>query len=108
MRVSLDWLKDFIDVKGGIEKVQQSLTMTGLEVSSIIDIEGDSVMDIEITPNRPDCLSVLGVARELASATARPLKVPQSVKKAYMKKGNSRGSVKIEVVDKKCKGRPVS
>lgn len=101
MRVSLDWLKDFIDVKGGIEKAQQSLTMTGLEVSSIINIEDDSVMDIEITPNRPDCLSILGVARELASATARPLKVPQSVKKAYMKKGNSRGSVKIEVVDKK-------
>lgn len=101
MRVSLDWLKDFIDVKGGAEKAQQSLTMTGLEVSSIINIENDSVMDIEITPNRPDCLSVLGVARELASATARPLKVPQSVKKAYMKKGNSRGSVKIEVVDKK-------
>ena len=101
MRVSLDWLKDFIDVKGGFEKVQNLLTMTGLEVTSSMDIEGDTVMDIEITPNRPDCLSILGVARELASATGKGLKMPQSVKKNYMKKGSSRGRTKIELVDKK-------
>src|SRR5688572_19667650 len=37
---------------------------------------GDHVLEIEITPNRPDCLSVLGVARELAALTGAPLRPP--------------------------------
>jgi len=36
----------------------------------------DRVLEIEVTPNRPDCLSVLGVARELAALTGRRLRVP--------------------------------
>ena len=38
---------------------------------------GDTVFDIEITPNRPDCLSHLGLARELAAWFRRPLSYPQ-------------------------------
>lgn len=38
---------------------------------------GDTVFDIEITPNRPDCLSHLGIARELAAWFKLPLKYPQ-------------------------------
>ncbi|MFC1667277.1 phenylalanine--tRNA ligase subunit beta [Candidatus Omnitrophota bacterium] len=101
MRVSLSWLKDFVDVRDGLDKIQHSLTMTGLEITSIFDVEGDHVMDIEITPNRPDCLSILGVARELVAATKKSLKMPSSVKKNYMKKGSSHGSAKVEVLDKK-------
>lgn len=37
---------------------------------------GDSLLEIEITPNRPDCLSVVGVARELAALTGRKLRAP--------------------------------
>lgn len=36
----------------------------------------DSVLEIEITPNRPDCLSVIGVARELAALTGATLRPP--------------------------------
>ncbi len=36
----------------------------------------DHVLEIEITPNRPDCLSVLGVARELAALTGGRLRPP--------------------------------
>lgn len=35
------------------------------------------VMDIELTPNRSDCLSILGVAREVSAITGNPLKKPQ-------------------------------
>src|SRR3954466_5581166 len=38
---------------------------------------GDTVFDIEITPNRPDALSHLGIARELAAWFKLPLKYPQ-------------------------------
>ncbi|MBU1061665.1 MAG: phenylalanine--tRNA ligase subunit beta, partial [Candidatus Omnitrophica bacterium] len=101
MRVSLDWLNDFITVKGDVNKVQHSLTMIGLEVTSILDIEDDKVMDIEVTPNRPDCLCILGIARELAAALNKPLKIPPSISKNIMKKGRDGGSVKIEVSNKK-------
>ena len=39
---------------------------------------GDTVIDFEITANRPDCLSVLGLAREVATAFDRPVTLPSS------------------------------
>ena len=46
--------------------------------TSAKDIFGgpEIVFDLEVTPNRPDCLSVIGVARELAAITGRPLRLP--------------------------------
>jgi phenylalanyl-tRNA synthetase beta chain len=41
----------------------------------------DSVLEIEITPNRPDCLSVVGVARELSALTGTPLRLPETTVK---------------------------
>ena len=37
---------------------------------------GDVVMDLDITPNRPDCLSAIGIAREIAALTGESLRVP--------------------------------
>jgi phenylalanyl-tRNA synthetase beta chain len=37
----------------------------------------DRVLDVEVTPNRPDCLSVVGVARELSALTGAPFRVPE-------------------------------
>ena len=76
MRVSLDWLKDFAEIKCGLDRVRDSLTMTGLEVTSTLDLEGDSVMDIEVTPNRPACPPILGLAREPAASQGKGLQLP--------------------------------
>src|SRR5882724_3436784 len=40
---------------------------------------GDTVFDIEVTPNRPDWLSVIGIAREVSALTGNPLKLPEVV-----------------------------
>jgi phenylalanyl-tRNA synthetase beta chain len=40
--------------------------------------ESDTVLDIFITPNRPDCMSVIGIARELSALTGLPLKTPDT------------------------------
>jgi len=100
MRVSFNWLKDFMETKIEAGKAQSFLTMAGLEITSITDIDGDHIMEIEVTPNRPDCLSVLGIARELSAASGIAIKLPDSVKKNFMKKTSARGNVKIEVVDR--------
>ena len=39
------------------------------------DYLGDAVLDLDVTPNRPDCLSVIGVAREMAALTRRKVKL---------------------------------
>ena len=59
----------------GIMKLP-SETSPGLELVEALALE-DDVLDIEITPNRPDCLSVLGIAREIAAKTHRELRLPE-------------------------------
>jgi len=38
---------------------------------------GDIIFDLDVTPNRPDCLSVIGIAREIAALTGEPLRLPE-------------------------------
>jgi phenylalanyl-tRNA synthetase beta chain len=41
------------------------------------EVLGDAILDLEITTNRPDCLSVLGIAREVAAITGKTLRLPE-------------------------------
>jgi len=43
----------------------------------LTDYLGDTIFDLEVTPNRPDCLSVIGIARELAALTGQSLHLPE-------------------------------
>jgi len=47
----------------------------GSKLTSVIDIK-DYILDISLTPNRPDCASVIGIARELAALTGRKIRMP--------------------------------
>ncbi len=44
----------------------------------LVDYLGDSVLDIEVTPNRPDCLAILGVAHEAAALTGQVVTEPDA------------------------------
>jgi phenylalanyl-tRNA synthetase beta chain len=77
MRLVLSWLREFVDVKASAEEIAEKIGLRGFEVASIEVLEGgDAVIDFEITANRPDCLSVLGLAREVATAFDLPLVLP--------------------------------
>ena len=78
MRVSLDWIKEFVDLKASAQEVADRLTMAGLEIEGMEKVGDDVVMEVNVTPNRPDCLSILGVAREAAAAFCLPLRLPLS------------------------------
>jgi len=43
----------------------------------LVDYLGDSILDLDVTPNRPDCLSIIGIARELAALTEQSLCLPE-------------------------------
>ena len=74
MKVSYNWLKEFVDFDQSPEELAHAITMVGSEVEEIESIEGDTVFDIGITPNRPDCLSIRGIAREISTILELPLK----------------------------------
>ena len=75
MKVTYNWLKNFVDIKITPQELADKLTMAGLEVVALEKVEGDFVLEIEITSNRPDWLSVLGIAREVAAITGEKLKL---------------------------------
>jgi phenylalanyl-tRNA synthetase beta chain len=74
MKLPFKWLKDYVAVSLTPEKLAQRLTMAGLEVERMENVNADIVFEFEVTPNRPDCLSVYGLARETAAVLDKPLK----------------------------------
>lgn len=74
MRVPYEWLNDFVDVRMKPEKLAGLLTMSGLEVESIERIGREAIFEINLTPNRADCLSIAGVAREVHAVSGAKLK----------------------------------
>ena len=61
------------------------------------DYLGDTVLDIDVTPNRPDCYSVVGVAREVAVLTGQTLREPD---RSYAENGPGiQGQVDVEIAD---------
>jgi phenylalanyl-tRNA synthetase beta chain len=74
MKVSVNWLKEFVEIPSEPPQLKSDLTMVGLNVESFAAAGDDWVLDLEITTNRPDCLSHYGVARELATLYRKPLK----------------------------------
>ena len=76
MKFSLDWLSDFVDVAaaGGAEGVRRLLAQAGLPVEAVEAAGSDAILDVEITPNRPDAMSHRGLAREVAAMAGLSLK----------------------------------
>ncbi|MFA5876125.1 MAG: phenylalanine--tRNA ligase beta subunit-related protein, partial [Candidatus Margulisiibacteriota bacterium] len=70
MRIPLEWLKEYVAFDISPQALAQQLTLHGLEVPAI---EGD-VIDVDVLPNRGDCLSIRGVAREVSAILGRPMK----------------------------------
>lgn len=77
MRIPLEWLKEFVDFSISTDELILKLTMLGLEVEGVERMEDDTVLEVNVTPNRPDCLSILGIAREVSALLNIPLKFPE-------------------------------
>lgn len=76
MKYSVNWIRDYVKTALGPAEIAEVLTRVGLEVEDVETGPGDAVLNAEVTTNRPDWLSVIGVARELAAATAGKLDLP--------------------------------
>ena len=78
MKFALSWIADFVDVEkaGGADGVRKKLALAGLPVESAERAGTDTILDVEITPNRPDAMSHRGIARDLAAMAALSMAGP--------------------------------
>lgn len=80
MRVLVSWLRDLVDPPVALSEIAHALHLAGFELAATeplpaaADGRDDAVIDLEITANRPDCLSVLGIAREVSAIYDTPLR----------------------------------
>lgn len=99
MNISYTWLKDLIDTGLSAEETAAALTRVGLAVEGVSKHGEDFVLDIDLTSNRPDCLSHLGVARELAVTQNTEIRKPEVAPALPMPPVLAHDIVKIEDVD---------
>jgi phenylalanyl-tRNA synthetase beta chain len=96
MKVSYNWLKEFVDVAASPEEVASRLALSGTNIASIEIGAHGAVIDAEITSNRPDCLGMLGIAREVGAIYRLPVKT-NSPKPAESKATKASEAVKIKI-----------
>ncbi len=75
MKISEKWLREWVNPALNTDALCAELTMAGLEVDSVEKQGDDALIEIDLTPNRGDCLSVLGVAREIGALHQMPINV---------------------------------
>src|ERR1700753_2971221 len=76
MDISYNWLRELADVTIRPRELALRLTMAGLAVDAVHEKGDDFVLEFDLTSNRPDCLSHLGIAREAAALTGVNLRLP--------------------------------
>jgi phenylalanyl-tRNA synthetase beta chain len=98
MLVPLSWLKDYINIDLNYRELANTLTMIGFEVEEIKEEEGEIIFSLKVTSNRGDCLSLLGVAKELSAVYKKKIKFPEIKFKEEEIPISS--LIKIEIMDK--------
>ena len=78
MLVSYNWLRELTGTKLGPQEVRERLTNVGLAIDAVEERGDDYVLDVEVPSNRGDCLSHVGVARELSVIENSKVQSPES------------------------------
>jgi phenylalanyl-tRNA synthetase beta chain len=74
MRLLPSWLREFVSIPVDDTKLADDLTMAGISVEGVLNENGETVYDIDITPNRVDAMNHYGVARDCAAVYNADLK----------------------------------
>jgi len=99
MKISLNWLSDYVEFDADADKIAHILMDRGFPCEGIEVLADDTVLDVEVTSNRGDCLGHIGVARELAAALDKPLQLPVIDFPQADKQVSERVSVEIQAPD---------
>jgi phenylalanyl-tRNA synthetase beta chain len=97
MLISYNWLRELTGTSLTPLELRERLTMVGLAIDAVEEMEGDSVLDVEVPSNRPDCLSHIGIAREVSVIENSKLQSPKS--KAPRTEGKAGDFTSVEIRD---------
>ena len=111
MKILVSWLRDFVDVTASPEEIAKTMSVRGFAVEGLEHIDwnsseariakADAVIDFEVTGNRPDCMCVMGMAREIAAAFNLPMRRPVARGKSGEEEdGSSLRLASLKAVDK--------
>ena len=82
MLVCWEWLSQYTDLSASPAEMASRFAMSGLNHESTEQIGSDTILDLEVTSNRGDCLGHIGVAREAAVLLGQPLTIPAASPKS--------------------------
>src|SRR5688500_4331879 len=88
MKITVEWLKEFVETDASPAEIGNELTMLGLELEAAEESTLGPVLDFKVTPNRGDCLSVFGLARELAAKDSQRYRPTEHFRRAVEGFGN--------------------
>src|SRR5215831_446455 len=74
MKLSPNWIRDFVDLPADTQRLADDLTSIGIAVEGISGNGADTVFEMEIGTNRPDAMNHYGVAREASALYDKRLK----------------------------------
>ncbi len=98
MRLVCPWLRDFVRAPGDPETIAREIGLRGFEVAAV-EHGRLPVIDFEITANRPDCLSHIGLAREASAIWDLPLEMPEMVPPEAREPADAAHALDVEVRD---------
>jgi len=96
MKFSLNFIREFLNIEVSPKKLANLLTMAGMEVESVETAGDDYIFEIEVTTNRYDWLSMIGIAHEVSAVLGKTLnfKYPKILEKPLF------NAPKIKIEDK--------
>lgn len=95
--IPFSWIKDYVKTNAGVKDVAEALSLHALSVEKIID---DDILEVEVTPNRGDALSVIGIARELMAVLPSEGFTAEWVKKEIpVKKFSGKDGLDVRIDD---------
>src|SRR5258706_7014120 len=97
MLISYNWQRELTGTTLDHQAVRERLTHAGLAVDAVEARDGDFVLDVEVPSNRGDCLSHLGIARELAVIERSKVQSPKST--IDKSQGKTSESASVEISD---------
>lgn len=95
MKATASWIDSYVGSGLPAQEIADKLTLAGTEVEKMEQVGDDVCFTLEVTSNRTDCLSVIGLARELAACTGNTVQHPK-VEYKTSGKASEASSVTIE------------
>ncbi len=97
MLISYHWLRELTETELNPQEVRERLTMVGLAIDAVETHGDDAVIDVEVPSNRPDCLSHVGIAREVAVIENGRVQLPSD--RPPKREGKSIELTSVEIKD---------